>query len=110
MIHITCSAVVKNNKFVLNSIYIVGVESYILNLENTWNEELVDLSLKNLQDLTEYQHLSTYSIIYSPIRLVNDSSALSFANFVKNRIKGKNSEDFSKKLFKVLCEVGENYE
>jgi len=82
MIHITSSAVVKNNKFVLNSIYIVGTESYILNVENDWSEELSEISLKNLQDLTQYQQLSTYSIIYSPIRLINDSSALSFANFV----------------------------
>lgn len=109
MIYISCSAFTNDQgEFKLSSVYCISDhDAYLITRETNWAVTKLPFTLEKLRHVTGTQHYSIEPIIYSPIRVLEgDESAASFLTHVAARLSTLDTEDFHKKLFRILCEIG----
>lgn len=113
MIYISCSAQINHlGEFRISSIYCVSdFDSYFITRESGWRPLELHVTKEKLQHIVETQHFSIESVVYSPIRVLNgDESATEFLDHVSESLRKLDTTEFHKKLFRVICELGESYD
>lgn len=112
MIYICASAIVKQDEFEVQSIYVLGDDDqgYILTKNGGWAPVQVDMDLKVLVDVQHSQEFYASRLVYSELRTYDDDDAKSFALFVQKQLgDSKKSPEFHKRFFKVLQLIGNKY-
>ena len=117
MIYITSTAILKEDVFEVQSIYVMGdtgQPSYILTKNAGWSPLEIELPVQSMLDTIKAQAYYSSRLVYAPVRQYDDDDAKSFAQYVQHQITDvnnkKNAENYHKRLFKVLQLVGVPYE
>ena len=112
MIYITASAIVKEDEFEMQSVYVIGEEGvgYILTKNNGWQSIEVDMNVKVMVDIQHSQEFYASRLVYSEIRIYDDDDAKSFAVFMEKQLSSsKKTPEFHKRLFSVIQNIGSKY-
>lgn len=109
MIYISSSAYTTPSKeFKISSIYCISdSDSYLITREGGWHILPCPMDLEKLKNITTTQHYSIEPILYSPVRALDgDESAATFLTHAAERLSTLDTDEFNRKLFRVLCEIG----
>ncbi len=117
MIYISASAVLKEDVFEIQSIYVLGQgdqPGFLLTKNGGWEVLQVDMDLQVIEQALLSQSFYSSRLVYSPIRQYEDDDPQSFAmhlnkQLVDSKATVEHKENFHKRLFKVLQMVGDPY-